>query len=72
MKPARNIMKQYQGAVDVCIVGAGAAGSTLAKRLAEAGLSVVVLRLGLGWIRNKTSSMMNSPCWGSLTGTICA
>jgi choline dehydrogenase-like flavoprotein len=46
MKPQRDTMKRYDGAVDVCIVGAGAAGSTLAKELAEGGLSVVVLEAG--------------------------
>lgn len=39
-------MTRHSGAVDVCIVGAGAAGSTLAKELAEGGLSVVVLEAG--------------------------
>ncbi|HEY0970732.1 MAG TPA: GMC family oxidoreductase [Gemmatimonadales bacterium] len=35
--------------VDVCIVGAGAAGGVLAGKLAEAGLSVVVLDAGPHW-----------------------
>ena len=35
--------------VDVCIVGAGAAGSVLAHRLAGAGLSVVVVEAGPFW-----------------------
>lgn len=35
--------------VDVCIVGAGAAGSVLAHRLAKAGLSVVVVEAGPFW-----------------------
>lgn len=46
MKPARDIMKRHSGPVDVCIIGAGAAGSTLAKELAEGGLSVVVIEAG--------------------------
>ncbi|MBM3925669.1 MAG: GMC family oxidoreductase [SAR202 cluster bacterium] len=46
MKPSRDIMKHHTGPVDVCIVGAGAAGSTLAKTLAEGGMSVVVLEAG--------------------------
>jgi len=39
-------MRRYQGPVDVCIVGCGAGGSTLAKQLAEGGLQVVVLEAG--------------------------
>lgn len=35
--------------VDVCIVGAGAAGGVLAQRLAEAGLSVVIIEAGPFW-----------------------
>ena len=35
-----------QPKVDVCIVGCGAGGSTMAMRLAEAGLAVVVLEAG--------------------------
>ena len=35
-----------QDAVDILIVGAGAAGGVLAKELSEAGLSVVVLDAG--------------------------
>lgn len=35
--------------VDVCIVGAGAAGGLLAQRLAKAGLSVVVVEAGPFW-----------------------
>lgn len=46
MKPMRDVMKRHSGTVDVCIVGAGAAGSTLAKTLAEGGMSVVVLEAG--------------------------
>jgi choline dehydrogenase-like flavoprotein len=39
-------MARYQGAVDVCIIGCGAAGSVLACNLAEAGWKVVVLEAG--------------------------
>lgn len=46
MKPPKEQMRRYQGAVDVCIIGAGAAGSTLAKELAGGGLKVVVLEAG--------------------------
>jgi choline dehydrogenase-like flavoprotein len=42
----REVMRRHSGKVDVCIVGAGAAGSTLAKTLAEGGMSVVVLEAG--------------------------
>ena len=46
MKPMRDVMKRHEGPVDVCIVGSGAAGSALAKTLAEGGMSVVVLEAG--------------------------
>jgi choline dehydrogenase-like flavoprotein len=39
-------MRRHEGAVDACIVGCGAAGSVLAKELAEGGFSVVVLEAG--------------------------
>jgi choline dehydrogenase-like flavoprotein len=39
-------MRRYDASVDACIIGCGAAGSVLAKELAEAGWSVVVLEAG--------------------------
>lgn len=42
----RGRMRRYEGRVDVCIIGCGAAGSVLAKELAEAGWRVVVLEAG--------------------------
>ncbi|MEX1021607.1 MAG: GMC family oxidoreductase [Dehalococcoidia bacterium] len=39
-------MKRHKGRVDACIIGCGAAGSVLAKELAEAGWRVVVLEAG--------------------------
>lgn len=42
--------RKYGGEeVDVCIVGAGAAGGVLAQRLARAGLGVVVIEAGPFW-----------------------
>jgi choline dehydrogenase-like flavoprotein len=51
MKPleltfTRDRMRRHDGHVDVCIIGCGAGGSVLAKELAEAGWSVVVLEAG--------------------------
>lgn len=51
MKPLETVatpdrMRRYDGRVDACIVGCGAAGSVLAKELAEAGWRVVVLEAG--------------------------
>ena len=45
-------MRRHDGAVDACIVGCGAGGSVLAKELAEAGLSVVVIEAG-DWVDSR-------------------
>ncbi len=42
-------MKNSEQEVDICIVGAGAAGAVLAKELAANGLSVAVLEAGEWW-----------------------
>jgi choline dehydrogenase-like flavoprotein len=42
-------MRRHDGPVDACIIGCGAAGSVLARELAEGGWSVVVLEAG-GWL----------------------
>ena len=42
-------MRRHDGRVDVCIIGCGAAGSVLARQLAEGGWSVVVLEAG-AWL----------------------
>lgn len=44
-----NHRKYGRDEVDVCIVGAGAAGGLLAERFARAGLSVVVIEAGPYW-----------------------
>src|SRR5918996_2328769 len=48
----RRVMRSHEGTVDACIVGSGAAGSVLAKELAEAGWSVVVLEAG-DWLDSR-------------------
>jgi choline dehydrogenase-like flavoprotein len=48
----QRIMRRHEGRVDACIVGCGAAGSVLAKELAEAGMSVVVIEAG-DWIDSR-------------------
>jgi choline dehydrogenase-like flavoprotein len=45
-------MRRHEGRVDACIVGCGAAGSVLAKELAEGGLSVVVIEAG-DWVDSR-------------------
>jgi choline dehydrogenase-like flavoprotein len=48
----RRTMRRHEGTVDACIVGCGAAGSVLAKELAEGGWSVVVLEAG-DWLDSR-------------------
>jgi choline dehydrogenase-like flavoprotein len=45
-------MRRHEGQVDACIVGCGAAGSVLAKELAEGGMSVVVIEAG-DWVDSR-------------------
>jgi choline dehydrogenase-like flavoprotein len=67
----RRIMRQHEGTVDACIVGCGAAGSVLAKELAEGGMSVVVLEAG-DWLDSREDfvndelSMMGPIDWDDL------
>ena len=42
----RSSMRGYDGQVDACIIGCGAAGAVLSKELSEAGWKVVVLEAG--------------------------
>jgi choline dehydrogenase-like flavoprotein len=64
-------MRRYDGPVDACIVGCGASGSVVAKELAEAGLSVVVLEAG-DWLDSRTDfvndelSMLGAIDWDDL------
>jgi choline dehydrogenase-like flavoprotein len=44
-----NHRKYGDGEVDICIVGAGAAGGVLAQELAKAGMEVVVIEAGPFW-----------------------
>ena len=48
----REIMRRHEGEVDACVVGCGAAGSVLAKELAEGGWRVVVLEAG-AWLDSR-------------------
>jgi choline dehydrogenase-like flavoprotein len=64
-------MRRHDGSVDACIVGSGAAGSVLAKELAEGGMSVVALEAG-EWIDsqddmvNDELSMLGALDWDDL------
>jgi choline dehydrogenase-like flavoprotein len=64
-------MRRHEGTVDACIVGCGAAGSVLAKELAEDGMSVVVLEAG-DWLDsqedfvNDELSMLGPLDWDDL------
>ena len=49
----RKVMRRHTGIVDACIVGSGAAGAVLAKELAEAGMTVVVLEAG-DWLDTRS------------------
>ena len=44
--PMRDLSREQ---VDVCVVGAGASGSVVGAKLAEAGFSVVMLDAGPHW-----------------------
>ena len=67
----RRIMPRHEGSVDACIVGSGAAGGVLAKELAEAGMTVVVLEAG-DWLDTRTDlvndelSMLGRIDWDDL------
>ena len=64
----QRVMKHHDGRVDACIVGSGAAGAVLATKLAEGGMSVVVLEAG-DWVDtrqdfvNDELSMLGSLDW---------
>jgi choline dehydrogenase-like flavoprotein len=67
----RRVMRRHEGRVDACIIGSGAAGAVLAKELAEAGMSVVVLEAG-AWLDtrrdlvNDELSMLGRVDWDDL------
>jgi choline dehydrogenase-like flavoprotein len=67
----RHAMRRHGGTVDACIVGCGAAGSVLAKELAESGLAVVVLEAG-EWLDSRADfvndelSMLGPLDWDDL------
>ena len=67
----RRIMRRHDGTVDAVIVGSGAAGGVLAKELAEAGMTVVVLEAG-DWLDtrrdyvNDELSMLGRIDWDDL------
>jgi choline dehydrogenase-like flavoprotein len=67
----QGIMAHHEGTVDVCIVGSGAAGGVLAKELAEAGMTVVVLEAGQ-WFDSRSDyvndelSMLGKIDWDDL------
>ena len=67
----RRIMRHHDGTVDACIIGSGAAGGVLAKELAEAGMTVVVLEAGR-WLDtqrdfvNDELSMLGTLDWDDL------
>lgn len=67
----RRIMRRHDGVVDACIVGSGAAGGVLARELAEAGMTVVVLEAG-EWFDTRTDfvndelSMLGKIDWDDL------
>src|SRR5438045_9714074 len=57
--PMRDLSREE---VDVCVVGAGASGSVVGAKLAEAGFSVVILDAGPHWnpVRDFVSDEMAS------------
>ena len=73
LRPAelRAVMRHHEGTVDACIIGSGAAGGVLAKELAQAGMSVVVLEAG-EWLDtrqdfvNDELSMLGRVDWDDL------